>query len=151
MSTLRFRIGMVEAENASLCGKIKTMEAIEMVTRSQEKRACMEMERILQVILDLQHFKSSLFIFSATTLQSSSAIHHISNNDNMYIKSYSFSLLSSLPAIHSGSRSVLWPPEVHRQHGLTENPFALSIHETCVCSRLVNPISHLEKVNSMVD
>ncbi|GJZ55084.1 putative ribonuclease H-like domain-containing protein [Tanacetum coccineum] len=37
---------------------------------------------ILQVVLDLQHFKSSLFIFAATILQSSSAIHHISNIDN---------------------------------------------------------------------
>ncbi|GJS92353.1 hypothetical protein Tco_0799321 [Tanacetum coccineum] len=37
MSTLRFRMGMVEAENASLRGKIKTMEAIETITRSQEK------------------------------------------------------------------------------------------------------------------
>ncbi|GJV24726.1 hypothetical protein Tco_1377421 [Tanacetum coccineum] len=44
MSTLRFRMGMVEAENASLRGKIKTMEAIKMVTRSQEKRARMEIE-----------------------------------------------------------------------------------------------------------
>ncbi|GJY47870.1 hypothetical protein Tco_0437826 [Tanacetum coccineum] len=31
MSTLRFRMGMAEAGNASLRGKIKTMEAIEMV------------------------------------------------------------------------------------------------------------------------
>ncbi|GJZ71844.1 hypothetical protein Tco_0635695 [Tanacetum coccineum] len=47
MSTLRFRIGMVEAENDSLRGKIKTMEAIETITRSQEKRARREMERQL--------------------------------------------------------------------------------------------------------
>nr|GEW28830.1 putative reverse transcriptase domain-containing protein [Tanacetum cinerariifolium] len=39
MCTLRFRMGMAEAENASMHGKIKTMEAIEMVTHSQEKRA----------------------------------------------------------------------------------------------------------------
>ncbi|GKD53158.1 hypothetical protein Tco_1286545 [Tanacetum coccineum] len=45
MSTLRFRMGMAEAENASLRGKIKTMKAIKMVTRSQEKRARMEMEK----------------------------------------------------------------------------------------------------------
>ncbi|GJS01539.1 hypothetical protein Tco_0318047 [Tanacetum coccineum] len=37
----------IEEENASLRGKIKTMEAIEMITRSQEKRARMEMERQL--------------------------------------------------------------------------------------------------------
>ncbi|GJS35736.1 hypothetical protein Tco_0534118 [Tanacetum coccineum] len=47
MSTLRFRMGMVEEENASLCGKIKTMEAIDTVTLSQEKMARMEMERKL--------------------------------------------------------------------------------------------------------
>ncbi|GJZ72636.1 hypothetical protein Tco_0636782 [Tanacetum coccineum] len=45
MSTLRIMMGMAEAENASLHGKIKTMEAIEMITRSQEKRSRMEMER----------------------------------------------------------------------------------------------------------
>nr|GEV31744.1 retrovirus-related Pol polyprotein from transposon TNT 1-94 [Tanacetum cinerariifolium] len=38
MSTLRFKMGMAN-ENASLRGKIKTMEAIQMITRSQEKRA----------------------------------------------------------------------------------------------------------------
>ncbi|GJW36232.1 hypothetical protein Tco_0059152 [Tanacetum coccineum] len=47
MSTLRFRMGMVKAENASLRGKIKTMEAIETITHSQEKRTRMEMERQL--------------------------------------------------------------------------------------------------------
>ncbi|GKD55752.1 hypothetical protein Tco_1289139, partial [Tanacetum coccineum] len=55
--------------------------------------------RILQVVLDLQHFKSSPFIFAATIFQSSLAIHHISNIDNMYITSYSFSLFSSLPGV----------------------------------------------------
>ncbi|GJT79535.1 hypothetical protein Tco_1053877 [Tanacetum coccineum] len=55
--------------------------------------------RILQVVLDLQRFKSSPFIFTATILQSSSSIHHISNNDNMYIKSCSFRLFSSLPGV----------------------------------------------------
>nr|GEV34628.1 hypothetical protein [Tanacetum cinerariifolium] len=47
MSTLRFMMGMDEAENASLCGKIKIMKAIETVTRSQEKRARMEIGRQL--------------------------------------------------------------------------------------------------------
>ncbi|GJS51432.1 hypothetical protein Tco_0624794 [Tanacetum coccineum] len=41
------RMGMTEAENASLHGKIKTMEAIEMVTRSQERMTRMEMEQEL--------------------------------------------------------------------------------------------------------
>ncbi|GJR95154.1 hypothetical protein Tco_0267328 [Tanacetum coccineum] len=36
MSTLRFRMSMIEEENASLRGKIRTMEAIEMVTRKEE-------------------------------------------------------------------------------------------------------------------
>nr|GEU75513.1 reverse transcriptase domain-containing protein [Tanacetum cinerariifolium] len=39
MSALRFKMGMAEAENASPRAKIKTMEAIETVTYSQEKKA----------------------------------------------------------------------------------------------------------------
>nr|GFB28819.1 reverse transcriptase domain-containing protein [Tanacetum cinerariifolium] len=39
MNALRFRIGMVEEENASLRGSIKTIEAIDTITRRQEKRA----------------------------------------------------------------------------------------------------------------
>ncbi|GKF14275.1 hypothetical protein Tco_0055737, partial [Tanacetum coccineum] len=54
MITLRFRMGMAEAENASLCGKIRTMEAIEMVTHSQERRASMEMERQLASVQESQ-------------------------------------------------------------------------------------------------
>nr|GEY49739.1 hypothetical protein [Tanacetum cinerariifolium] len=45
MNTLRFRMGMAEAENASPRGKIRTMEAIEMITHSQERRTHIEMER----------------------------------------------------------------------------------------------------------
>ncbi|GJT56269.1 hypothetical protein Tco_0991323 [Tanacetum coccineum] len=45
MSTLRFRMGMAKPGNASLRGKIRTMGVIETVTRSQERRAHMEMER----------------------------------------------------------------------------------------------------------
>ncbi|GJY79509.1 hypothetical protein Tco_0485310 [Tanacetum coccineum] len=54
MSTLRFRMGMAEAENASLRGKIKTIKAIEMVTRSQERKARMEMERQLASVQESQ-------------------------------------------------------------------------------------------------
>nr|GEU77204.1 hypothetical protein [Tanacetum cinerariifolium] len=54
MSDLRFRMGMDEAENASLHGKIKTIEAIEMVTRSQEKRDRMEMKRQLASVQESQ-------------------------------------------------------------------------------------------------
>ncbi|GJW79308.1 hypothetical protein Tco_0140990 [Tanacetum coccineum] len=44
----------IEAENASLRGNIKSMEAIETITRSQEKRACMEMERQLASVQESQ-------------------------------------------------------------------------------------------------
>ncbi|GKA73203.1 hypothetical protein Tco_0779419, partial [Tanacetum coccineum] len=47
MSTLRFGMGMAEAKNASFRGKIRTMETIETVTHSYERRACIEMERQL--------------------------------------------------------------------------------------------------------
>nr|GFB42677.1 hypothetical protein [Tanacetum cinerariifolium] len=39
INALRFKMGMVEEENASLRGCIKTMEAIDTITRRQEKRA----------------------------------------------------------------------------------------------------------------
>ncbi|GJR80211.1 hypothetical protein Tco_0150996 [Tanacetum coccineum] len=54
MSTLRFRMGMAIAENTSLRGMIKTMEAIETVTHIQEKRARMEMERQLTLVQESQ-------------------------------------------------------------------------------------------------
>nr|GEZ11837.1 hypothetical protein [Tanacetum cinerariifolium] len=62
MSTLRLRMGMAEAKNASLRGKIRTMEAIKMVTRSQEKRAYIEIERQLASVqeshrLDRENFR----------------------------------------------------------------------------------------------
>ncbi|GJR07541.1 hypothetical protein Tco_0790193 [Tanacetum coccineum] len=44
MSTLRFRMGMAEEENASLRGNIRTMEAIETITRSQKRRTHREIE-----------------------------------------------------------------------------------------------------------
>ncbi|GJT73415.1 hypothetical protein Tco_1032701, partial [Tanacetum coccineum] len=54
MSTLRFRMSMAEVENASLRGKIRTMEAIETVTHILERRARMEMERQLASVQELQ-------------------------------------------------------------------------------------------------
>ncbi|GKG62088.1 hypothetical protein Tco_0631992, partial [Tanacetum coccineum] len=54
MSTLRFKMGMAEVENASLRGKTKTIEAIETVTRSQEKRARIKMERQLTSVQESQ-------------------------------------------------------------------------------------------------
>nr|GEW15593.1 retrovirus-related Pol polyprotein from transposon TNT 1-94 [Tanacetum cinerariifolium] len=54
MSTLRFRMSMAEAENASLRGKIRTMKAIEMITHSQERRTRIEMERQLALVQEAQ-------------------------------------------------------------------------------------------------
>nr|GEU96168.1 hypothetical protein [Tanacetum cinerariifolium] len=54
MIALRFRMGMAEKENASLRGKIKTMEATDTVTRRQEKRAHMKLERQLTSVQKAQ-------------------------------------------------------------------------------------------------
>ncbi|GJZ00364.1 putative reverse transcriptase domain-containing protein [Tanacetum coccineum] len=51
---LRFRMGMVEEENASLRGKIKTMEATNTITRRQEKRSHMELEPQLASVQESQ-------------------------------------------------------------------------------------------------
>ncbi|GJU94917.1 hypothetical protein Tco_1319673 [Tanacetum coccineum] len=49
MSTLRFRMGIAEAENASLRSKIRTMEAIETVTGSQERKTRRSMGLLLSL------------------------------------------------------------------------------------------------------
>nr|GFC90170.1 hypothetical protein [Tanacetum cinerariifolium] len=54
MNSLRFRMGMVEEENASLRGSIKTMEAIDTITRRQEKRARIEFKRQLTSVQESQ-------------------------------------------------------------------------------------------------
>nr|GEW17782.1 hypothetical protein [Tanacetum cinerariifolium] len=54
MNSLRFRMGMVEEENASLHGGIKTMEAIDTITRRHEKRARMELKRQLTSVQESQ-------------------------------------------------------------------------------------------------
>ncbi|GJZ79700.1 hypothetical protein Tco_0644537, partial [Tanacetum coccineum] len=54
ISLLRFKMGMAKVKNASLRGKIKTIEAIETVTRSQERRARKEMERQLALVQESQ-------------------------------------------------------------------------------------------------
>ncbi|GJR16477.1 hypothetical protein Tco_0799129 [Tanacetum coccineum] len=78
--------------------------------------------RILQVILDLQHFKSSLFIFAATILQSSSAIHHISNIDN-----YVHQIIKFQSILITSSHSLWSSQSFGHQKGvcpwLTENHF----------------------------
>nr|GEZ24185.1 hypothetical protein [Tanacetum cinerariifolium] len=45
LTALIFRVDIAEAENASLRARIKTTEKIKKITRSQERRARMEMER----------------------------------------------------------------------------------------------------------
>ncbi|GJZ46388.1 hypothetical protein Tco_0593984 [Tanacetum coccineum] len=78
--------------------------------------------RILQVVLDLQHFKSSLFIFAATILQSSSAIHHISNIDN-----YVHQIIKFQSILITSSHSLWSSQSFGHQKGvcpwLTENHF----------------------------
>ncbi|GKC99366.1 hypothetical protein Tco_1169641 [Tanacetum coccineum] len=50
LTALRFRVDIVEAENASLRARIRTMEAIEMVIRNHERKAQIEIERQLAVV-----------------------------------------------------------------------------------------------------
>nr|GEY13855.1 hypothetical protein [Tanacetum cinerariifolium] len=54
MNALRFRMDMVEEENASLRGSIKTMEAIDTITLRQEKKARMELKRQLTSVQESQ-------------------------------------------------------------------------------------------------
>nr|GFA64619.1 hypothetical protein [Tanacetum cinerariifolium] len=54
INALKFRMGMDEEENASLHGRIKTIEAIDTITRRQEKRARMELERQLALVQESQ-------------------------------------------------------------------------------------------------
>ncbi|GJU19742.1 hypothetical protein Tco_1153084 [Tanacetum coccineum] len=49
LTALRFRVDIVELENASLHARIRTMEAIEMVIRNHERKARIEIERQLAV------------------------------------------------------------------------------------------------------
>nr|GEZ02520.1 hypothetical protein [Tanacetum cinerariifolium] len=54
INALRFKMGMAEEENASLRGRIKTIEVIDTITRRQEKRARMELERQLTSVQESQ-------------------------------------------------------------------------------------------------
>ncbi|GKE10255.1 hypothetical protein Tco_1413806 [Tanacetum coccineum] len=89
--------------------------------------------RILQVVLDLQHFKSSLFIFAATILQSSSAIHHISNIDN-----YVHQIIKFQSILITSSHS-LWSSQSFG-HQKAINGFDMPL-PVAVCSGLVNPLA----------
>ncbi|GKA91553.1 retrotransposon protein, putative, ty1-copia subclass, partial [Tanacetum coccineum] len=74
------------------------------------------------VSLDFSHLEN----WDSTILQSSLAIHHISNLDNMYINSSSFSLFSSLPGVLTPVRAI--------------NGFDMPL-PVAVCSGLVNPLA----------
>ncbi|GJS73726.1 hypothetical protein Tco_0706567 [Tanacetum coccineum] len=91
-----------------------------------------------------------------TILQISSAIHHLSNIDNMYIKSYSFSLFSSLPGVLTPVRGEslkilngfdvslpvshsLWSSQSFG-HQKAINGFDMPL-PVAVCSGLVNPLA----------
>ncbi|GJW07372.1 hypothetical protein Tco_1569795 [Tanacetum coccineum] len=50
LTALRFRVDIVEAENASLRVRIRTMEAIETVIRNHERKAQIEIERQLAAV-----------------------------------------------------------------------------------------------------
>ncbi|GJX86634.1 hypothetical protein Tco_0337408, partial [Tanacetum coccineum] len=64
MSTLRFKMGMAKAENASLRGKIRTMEAIKTVTCSQERRTRREMEQRLASVHESQLLPNKLVLLA---------------------------------------------------------------------------------------
>ncbi|GJY10242.1 putative ribonuclease H-like domain-containing protein [Tanacetum coccineum] len=99
--------------------------------------------RILQVVLDLQHFKSSLFIFAATILQSSSAIHHISNIDN-----YVHQIIKFQSILITSSHS-LWSSQSFG-HQKAINGFDMPL-PVAVCSGLVNPLAPRKDYNMLKD
>nr|GEZ13248.1 hypothetical protein [Tanacetum cinerariifolium] len=45
LTALRFMVDIVEAENASLCARIKTTKAIEKITRKRERQDRVEIEQ----------------------------------------------------------------------------------------------------------
>ncbi|GJV27913.1 hypothetical protein Tco_1384361 [Tanacetum coccineum] len=50
LTALRFRVDIAEAKNASLCARIKTIEAVEKVTRNHKRHARTEIERQLALL-----------------------------------------------------------------------------------------------------
>ncbi|GJU91817.1 hypothetical protein Tco_1304240 [Tanacetum coccineum] len=50
LPALRFKLDIAEAENASLRARIKTMEAVEKVTRNHERLACIGIEQQLAAV-----------------------------------------------------------------------------------------------------
>nr|GFB86655.1 hypothetical protein [Tanacetum cinerariifolium] len=50
LTTLRFRVDIAEAENASLRARIKTTKAIEKITRKRKRQARVEIEQQLAAV-----------------------------------------------------------------------------------------------------
>nr|GEV55990.1 hypothetical protein [Tanacetum cinerariifolium] len=54
MKALRFRVDIAETENASLCARIKTTEAIKKITRKRERQVRVEIEQQLVAVQEFQ-------------------------------------------------------------------------------------------------
>nr|GFC64751.1 hypothetical protein [Tanacetum cinerariifolium] len=54
LTALRFRVDIVEPENASLRARIKTMKAIEKITRKRERQGRLEIEQQLVAVQESQ-------------------------------------------------------------------------------------------------
>ncbi|GJT45048.1 hypothetical protein Tco_0953763 [Tanacetum coccineum] len=50
LTGLRFMLDIAEADNASLHARIKTMEAVEKVTRNHERQVCIGIEQYLAAV-----------------------------------------------------------------------------------------------------
>nr|GFC75171.1 hypothetical protein [Tanacetum cinerariifolium] len=50
LTALRFRVDITEAENASLCARIKTTEAIKKITHNRERHVRIKMEQQLAMV-----------------------------------------------------------------------------------------------------
>nr|GEX61538.1 hypothetical protein [Tanacetum cinerariifolium] len=55
LTGLRFRVDIVEAENASLRARIKTTEAIEKITHNRARQVCIKMEQQMAAVQESQH------------------------------------------------------------------------------------------------
>ncbi|GKA27017.1 hypothetical protein Tco_0713185 [Tanacetum coccineum] len=54
LTALRFRVDIIEAENVALRAKIKTIEAVEKVTRNYKRLACIGIEQQLASVQESQ-------------------------------------------------------------------------------------------------
>ncbi|GJW45575.1 putative reverse transcriptase domain-containing protein [Tanacetum coccineum] len=88
MTALRFRVDTAEEENASLRARIKITEAIKKITRSQEKRARMEMERQLASVQESQRQDQENF----RKLQEKGCVNHFPLVEFSYNNSYHTSI-----------------------------------------------------------